>query len=652
MLIKGSEKNLMNDEQLLARHVRENDQSAFAEIVRRRYGMVYGVALRKTGNAQLAEDVAQTVFLILATRAKTIGAKTIVSGWLFKTADFTARNTLRHEVRRKYYEAKALQESLAKQEGGDMNRSRNESLLDDALVQLTDQERDAVLLRYLQGMSIEETSEALGVSYEAAHKRASRGIERMRKYFAKSGIVLTAAAATALIAENLAHAAPESAVESAVSISMASASLSNAHIQILYQGVLKQMAILKLKIIAGCALGAIAIGGGATLAVHSQIPARPITDAQAQAVLADCTARFKQVGGNMDVTLKSAPASQDAAPLYLKWNAELKANKLPGEISPLLNEALAKPKCTWHDNYVPNDVPLGQAIRAASRSLREQADVLVRSGGWDEAAGIELRSFATVKHTRQRGDVIGELVAIACEALTLDEIDKILQAGGQEPGVADRVAAQMQANPIDWRVDNAYLNGERRCWWNVLEDYRKNKVFPKDGVIDNLNAISFPMRNRMISLVESEYLDEAIELNSISNQPYSELVKSIASYHHDTPGYRWLVKELGKDAAGGDLPISGNQLNPNYFIVVYKTKAHEQMTLAAASVLSVKAKTGQFPASIPIAITDPWNGKPFVYERSAAGFTISSAGAEESLKGSDIDVRKQVAKTRFEYRGK
>jgi RNA polymerase sigma factor (sigma-70 family) len=274
----------MNDESLLSKFTRENDEKAFGEIVRRRHGMVYGTALRKTGSPQMADDIAQSVFLLLAQRASAIGSKVIVCGWLLKAAHFSACNALKIEARRRRYEAMSANEAFERNEARAMDEFQGESLLDDALLALSDQERDAVLLRYLQELSVDETAAALGISSQAAQRRASRGIERMRRRAAKMGVVLTTAAITAFLTENLSCAAPEAAVQSAIR-SASLTSVSDTHITILTQGAYRQMTIIKLKIAACYVTGALAVLGTTVLAVSQTQQPSQATLAQEMKVL-------------------------------------------------------------------------------------------------------------------------------------------------------------------------------------------------------------------------------------------------------------------------------------------------------------------------------------------------------------------------------
>ena len=72
----------MEDAGLLKRYAANRDANAFAELVRRYAGMVYGTSLRLTKNEHDAEDVAQECFLELARNANSITAS--LPGWLHK----------------------------------------------------------------------------------------------------------------------------------------------------------------------------------------------------------------------------------------------------------------------------------------------------------------------------------------------------------------------------------------------------------------------------------------------------------------------------------------------------------------------------------------------------------------------------------------
>jgi hypothetical protein len=85
---------------------------------------------------------------------------------------------------------------------------------------LNEPDRDALLLRYFEKKSAREIAQALGVSDEAAQKRVSRAVERLREFFAKRGVTVGASGLVVVISANAVQAAP---IGLAVTISTAAA---------------------------------------------------------------------------------------------------------------------------------------------------------------------------------------------------------------------------------------------------------------------------------------------------------------------------------------------------------------------------------------------------------------------------------------------
>src|SRR5437879_5499669 len=94
----------MNDWELIQQYAKSRSEAAFAELVRRHLAWVYSVALRKVGQPQIAEEVAQSVFVLLAFKAGGLPSGTILGGWLFRTTCFVGSRALRGEQRQKHRE--------------------------------------------------------------------------------------------------------------------------------------------------------------------------------------------------------------------------------------------------------------------------------------------------------------------------------------------------------------------------------------------------------------------------------------------------------------------------------------------------------------------------------------------------------------------
>jgi RNA polymerase sigma factor (sigma-70 family) len=192
-----------DDLALLRQFVSDRSQPAFAELVRRHVDMVYSGARRQVGDPALAEDVTQAVFVTLAEKAHTIRDGEALAGWLLVTTRFVALNALRAEARRRRHEREAAaMKSEIDDETDEANRRAWASVgpvLDEAVGKLKTEDRDALALRYFQGRSVADVAAALGVSHEAAQKRVSRAVERLRVLFARRGITTSAEALSSML---------------------------------------------------------------------------------------------------------------------------------------------------------------------------------------------------------------------------------------------------------------------------------------------------------------------------------------------------------------------------------------------------------------------------------------------------------------------
>ncbi len=187
----------MNDRELLQDYVRDRSQDAFAELVRRHLDLVYSTADRLLRDRQLAQDVTQQVFFLLARKAGRLGSGTILSAWLYRAARNLSYETLRRESRRQRREQIAVEEM--NQSGTNASWHAVKPFLDEAMARLSSADHDAVVLRYFENKSLKEVGEVLGASEDAAQKRVARALDRLRLHLVGRGITVSAAALAAAI---------------------------------------------------------------------------------------------------------------------------------------------------------------------------------------------------------------------------------------------------------------------------------------------------------------------------------------------------------------------------------------------------------------------------------------------------------------------
>ena len=198
----------MRDQELLRDYAERQSEQAFAELVRRHIDFVYSAALRIVHDPHTAEDVTQSTFIALTKNALQVRDRSVLSSWLHSTARNLAANAIRTEVRRRAreQEAAAMNQLLANEpETAWKNIAPH---LDDAIAELGDSDRDALLLRYFERKSAREMGQMFGTSEEAAQKRVSRAVERLREFFAKRGIAIGASGLVILVSANAVQSAP------------------------------------------------------------------------------------------------------------------------------------------------------------------------------------------------------------------------------------------------------------------------------------------------------------------------------------------------------------------------------------------------------------------------------------------------------------
>ncbi|MES2924386.1 MAG: sigma-70 family RNA polymerase sigma factor [Verrucomicrobiota bacterium] len=198
--------NALSDPQLLHAYAERRSEAAFAELVRRHIDLVHSAALRMVNDADLAKDVSQGVFVALAKNSGKLTDHPVLSGWLHLTTRNIAAQTVRTDVRRRNREKEVA--SMNAHPETDVPWEEIGPHLDAALGELSEPDRDAVLLRYFENKSAQEMAATLGISGEAAQKRVSRAVERLRDNFSKRGITAGIAGLSGVISVNAVQAAP------------------------------------------------------------------------------------------------------------------------------------------------------------------------------------------------------------------------------------------------------------------------------------------------------------------------------------------------------------------------------------------------------------------------------------------------------------
>jgi len=215
----------MEDAQLIRRYVAESSEAAFAELVDRYLGLVHSAALRQVGgDFHRAKDVTQKVFTLLARKAPSLTRHPALTAWLYATTHFEASTLMRGERRRQFREEETYQmnELLASSEP-EVDWDQLRPVLDGAMFELNEQDREALLWRYFDALPLAVLAQKLGVSENAAKKRVDRALDKMRLLLAKRGARSTTATLALMLGTHAVGAVPAGLAETVTSTAVAAA---------------------------------------------------------------------------------------------------------------------------------------------------------------------------------------------------------------------------------------------------------------------------------------------------------------------------------------------------------------------------------------------------------------------------------------------
>jgi RNA polymerase sigma factor (sigma-70 family) len=192
-------------------------ERAFTALVGSLNRLVHSAALRRTGNAQLAEEVSQNVFAILARKAPSLRNHPCLEAWTMETTRLEARTALRSERRRQSKTAAFARETEARSstptEPMDTHENWQDALplLDDALERLPMKDRRLIIERFYREKKFGEIAAATGQTEGACKKRIKRALDKLSTLLTARGATLSATAIAYALGTELARSAPSQA---------------------------------------------------------------------------------------------------------------------------------------------------------------------------------------------------------------------------------------------------------------------------------------------------------------------------------------------------------------------------------------------------------------------------------------------------------
>jgi RNA polymerase sigma factor (sigma-70 family) len=213
------------DAELLHRYAGQKDERAFAEFVQRHLDLVYATALRTTGGRRpVAEEIAQKVFADVARKAASLSHHPVLTGWLYRSTRYAAMEANRTELRRQRLSQNyaAMSDSTDPAEhSADWEQLR--PVIDGAMEELREGDRELVLLRFFQGLTFPEIATRLDLSENAARMRTERALDKLRGHLDKRGVTSTGTALGLVLANQALATAPAGLATAVTSSALASA---------------------------------------------------------------------------------------------------------------------------------------------------------------------------------------------------------------------------------------------------------------------------------------------------------------------------------------------------------------------------------------------------------------------------------------------
>jgi len=221
---------MATDNELLREYGQTGSEAAFQELVQRHVNMVYATALRETdSNPHRAEELAQSVFVELARKAKSLEQHPALAGWLYACVRLIAANARRAEDRRQRRQTEYQNMAqLHSAESPESTWRQIRPVLDDALHELAETDRAALVLRFFENLSLREVGTQLGVNENAARMRVDRALDKLQELLSRRGITSTSSALAAALVAGAVVSAPAGLAATITTTAMAPALASQA----------------------------------------------------------------------------------------------------------------------------------------------------------------------------------------------------------------------------------------------------------------------------------------------------------------------------------------------------------------------------------------------------------------------------------------
>lgn len=179
----------MDDATLVARCQAElpDDLTAYREIVRRYEGLIFNTCRRVIGTTEDAEEITQDTLLQIFHKIHQFQGRSSFKTWLYKVVHNYCYNRI-SKLARKREGQNSYEEHTANEEEDREATSRQVALsqaVEEALGKLKKPEREVIVLKFMSGLTLQETADVLGIKLSAAKMRLYRALESFKEAYSK-----------------------------------------------------------------------------------------------------------------------------------------------------------------------------------------------------------------------------------------------------------------------------------------------------------------------------------------------------------------------------------------------------------------------------------------------------------------------------------
>lgn len=179
----------------LVSQARSGDLKAFTALVGLYQDRAVRTAYSFAGNFEDARDLAQEAFVKAFENFKNFKAESRFYTWFYRILsnackDFLRKKKVRSAISFWIHRKEDSEEEAAEHKIADSSKNAKEQLLNqelsgqlyEAMDRLPSQQKNAFILRYIEGMSLDEVSESMGLSVGAVKAHLWQAAQKMRKF--------------------------------------------------------------------------------------------------------------------------------------------------------------------------------------------------------------------------------------------------------------------------------------------------------------------------------------------------------------------------------------------------------------------------------------------------------------------------------------